>query len=129
MGFNYAEQRIRDALKQSKGNLAKAQKLIIAWCADDHKLLHALSKPHMSGIAAYAIGRVATKPLVSQKNHPPAEPEVAEDKFGREMLKSFASDNPIKFNEESFSAPLKKTAASQRHIDTINKLARKIKPT
>ena len=60
MSREYAEKRIKEALHLTRGNIAKARQQVIAWTHDDMKLLHALTKPHMTGIVAHAVGRVAS---------------------------------------------------------------------
>ena len=60
MNRDYAERRIREALKANSGNEAKARQQIIAWALDDSKLLQELVAPHITGIVAHAVGRVKT---------------------------------------------------------------------
>ena len=59
MNREYAEKRIRDALKASGGNVTAARQQVIAWAFDDTKLLHELVAPHITGIAAHAVNNVA----------------------------------------------------------------------
>ena len=61
MSREYAEKRIKDALKQARGNATKARQQIIAWTNEDPKLLQALAQPHLTGIVAHAINRVIYK--------------------------------------------------------------------
>ncbi|MCB9965443.1 MAG: hypothetical protein H6855_05125 [Rhodospirillales bacterium] len=131
MTSNYAELRIRDALKAARGNQLKARKQIEKWCQEDMKLLLALTKPHMTGIVAHALDRVVNKmargePLPPER--PVQEPVQAQGiDFGKELLKNFAMGKPAKFAQESFSPPIKRKKASQSHIDAIHKLAKKKK--
>ena len=131
MSISYAENRIREALKHSQGNMVKTRKLLNKWCSEDHRLLQALTSPHMTGILAHAIERVSNKiargepaPLPEATVHNRDEDDVD---FGKELLKNFAMGDPAKFAQESFSAPVKKKKASQSHIDAIHLLARKSK--
>lgn len=125
MSRAYAEQRIRQALELSRGNQAKARQQIIAWCFEDTKLLHELVQPHMTGIISHAISRV-----VNLKDEPEtrSEPKIDISKggeFGIEILKSIVGANTAKFGQENASPPVKKQAASQRHIDAIKSIASK----
>lgn len=127
MTREYAEQRIRQALELARGNETKARQQIIAWCAEDMKLLLALSAPHLTGIVAHALTRV-----INQKDlpSPKAEPTLDLSKgsgFGIEILKSIVGGDTARFGQESAAPPVKKQAASQRHIDAIKQMAGKSK--
>ena len=61
MNRKYLEDKIKDALVLASGNSAKAQHLIIQWAAEDKQLLQLLTKPHLKGITAHAVGRVITQ--------------------------------------------------------------------
>ena len=136
MSSSYVEKRLLEALSLSNGNLAKARKLIGEWCVQDQRLLYELSRPHMTGIIAHAMDRVVSHKFRSdaEKETAPAtatrrvelpSSAIGDEMFGKELLKNFAMGKPTKFAEESFSAPLKKTKASQSHIDAIRRLAKK----
>ncbi len=128
MNREYAERRIREALKASGGNAARARQQVITWAFDDAKLLHELVAPHITGIVAHAVNRVMT----TKEKAVPATPEKkpveagAPDAFGMEILKAIALGNPAQFGLES-GTPIKKQAASQRHIDAIRQMVSKNK--
>ena len=127
MNRDYAERRIREALKASNGNEGKARQQIIAWALDDSKLLHELVAPHITGIVAHAVGRVKTmkdKPVKIEPAKGKKTPGEKEDAFGLEILKAIALGNPAQFGLESGVA-IKKQAASQRHIDAIRAMVSK----
>ena len=131
MSTSYAENRIREALKASKGSSLKARQLLTKWCAEDQRLLQALTAPHMTGIVAHAVERVSAK-IARGEPAPAPDAQVHQDEsdgvdFGKELLKNFAMGKPAKFAQEGFSAPLKKKRASQSHIDAIHLLAGKKK--
>jgi hypothetical protein len=135
MSLEYAEMRIKEALKLTKGNQMKAQQQIIAWIYEDAKLLHALAKPHLSGIVAYNVERVASgRAAATKKPVPPAEENASAKKaakpeqFGLEILKA-AAGNPAIFGLEDLGVPQKRGAASQRHVDAIKAIAAKSKHT
>ena len=130
MSTSYAENRIREALKLSKGNTLQARKLITKWCATDQRLLQTLTAPHMTGIVAHALDRVTKK--IARGEPAPAEEAVIhsakeDEQFGKELLKNLGMGKPAMFAQEGFSAPIKKRKASQSHIDVIHMLAGKKK--
>lgn len=128
MNRDYAERRIREALKANGGNEGKARQQIIAWALDDTKLLHELVAPHITGIVAHAVGRVKT---MKEKPVPAEPPKILnktaggkEEAFGMEILKAIALGNPAQFGLESGVA-IKKQQASQRHVDAIRAMVSK----
>jgi hypothetical protein len=125
MDRDYAEQRIREVLKASKGNAAAARQKIIAMAMDDTKLMHELVAPHITGIVAHAVNRVATmkdKPVPKAPEKVSMDP--AKDPFGMEILKAIALGKPAQFGLES-GVTTKKQAASQRHVDAIRQMVSK----
>lgn len=140
MSLEYAENRIKEALKLAKGNPAKARQQIIAWAMEDSQLLFALAKPHLSGIVAYNIERVASGRADSSRQGqggspaPKAAPEAAAprpgkkpEQFGLEILKAVAG-NPAIFGLEDTGAMKKASPVSQRHVDAIRAIATKKTP-
>ncbi|MBI2233742.1 MAG: hypothetical protein HYU57_01835 [Micavibrio aeruginosavorus] len=130
MSQEYAESRIREALKQARGNTTKARQTIIAWAAEDQRLLLALARPHMTGIVAHAISRVLSRPEIpAQEESIPATAQslnMAPDTFGKEILKALSSDDTPVFGLEggSSGSPHRKKA-SQSHIDALKAMASK----
>lgn len=131
MSREYAEKRIRDALNMAKGNATKARQQIIAWTNEDHKLLHALAQPHLTGIVAHAVNRVVHKQEVDDhETDVPEAPQslnMAPDTFGKEILKALASDNTALFGRESGTGSTRRKQASQSHIDALKQIASKSK--
>jgi len=129
MNRDYAERRIREALKASGGNDSKARQQIIAWALDDSKLLHELVAPHITGIVAHAVGRVQTMKEKPAAVDPAKVKKAAAGKdegFGMEILKAIALGNPAQFGLET-GVSTKRQAASQRHIDAIRQMVSKNK--
>lgn len=127
MDREYAESRIRDALKASDGNAAKARQILLSWALEDNRLLHELVAPHISGIVAHAVNRVMTmkeKPAPAPVVAPEKSEKTSKDPFGMEILKAIALGNPAQFGQEN-GVPLKKQQASQRHIDAIREMVSK----
>lgn len=131
MSREYAEKRIREALKQAKGSATKARQLIIGWCNEDTKLLQALAKPHLTGIVAHAVDRVVYRQSVEDEPEEiPATPRALNmepDTFGKEILKVLQSSNTPRFGSESDAPPSRRPKASQSHIDAMKKIAKKKK--
>lgn len=132
MSREYAEKRIKDALKQARGNATKARQQIIAWTNEDPKLLQALAQPHLTGIVAHAINRVVYKQEAEElHDDAPETPrglDMPPDTFGREILKALASDNTAMFGRDTGAAPVGRRQASQSHIDALKQIASKGKP-
>lgn len=128
MNRDYAERRIRETLKSTGGNTTRTRQQIIAAALEDPKLMQELVAPHLTGIVAHAINRVMSikeKPAAPAPQPAPAQPPSG-DAFGMEILKAIALGNPAQFGQDS-GMPLKKQAASQRHIDAIRQMVSKDK--
>ena len=105
MSMEYIERRVQEALELHLGNTHKARQQVIAWTYEDENLLHALAKPHLSGIVAYHIERVASGRAEAAKKGPPPAPKpspeqhkpaktkanVDADEFGLNILKAVTS--------------------------------------
>lgn len=130
MSSTYVETRIKDALKASKGNKARASQQLIAWAMQDIKLLQGLTRAHLGGIVAYNVDRVASgraevtrsKPAPKPKTAAPITKPATGDGFGKELLKAVASENAAVFGLETYSSPSGTTQTSQRHIDAMSQI-------
>ncbi len=126
---DYAERYIRDALKMYKGNALKTRKQLIAWAMEDARLMQELVKPHLNGIVAYNIERVASGRSEKAKSLEPLAEKVkgksGAEKFGMEILKAVVADNATVFGFED--QPSRRKGASKDHVDAIKKLASKSK--
>lgn len=129
MSLNYTENRIKEALRLNNGNTSEAKKQIFAWLYEDHKLLLDITRPHINGIVAYGVDRVLRRMLKTDEE---ILDEVAEDaamssskknKVGKELLRGFVSKEAPQFGQESIAVPLRKKAASQKHVDVMHMLA------
>lgn len=141
MAGNTAEDKIKEALKEAGGNATQAQKLLINWATRDHDLLLALVKPHITGITAHAVNRVAqgtTTPesvvnnLMNQAGAPPKESvsqgqkkKNAKDSIGLDILKTIAAGETAQFGQENYGRPLGRKSASQEHIDAIHQIIKR----
>lgn len=129
MSLNYTQNRIKEALRLHNNNMAEAQKQIHAWLYEDHKFLLDLTRPHLNGIVAYALQRTVNSMTKSDEEmledvaQDAARSSSQKDKVGKDILRGFVSKEAPLFGQESVAAPLRKKAASQSHIDTINMLA------
>lgn len=127
MSREYAESRIQEALKLSKGNATRARQRIIAWTFEDPKLLQALARPHLSGIVAHAIGRVVHKQDIDETETPdvPEMLDMAPETFGKEILAALQSRNTATFGQENSVPPVRRPQASKSHIDALKHIASK----
>jgi hypothetical protein len=130
MSRDYAESRIREALKLAKGNDTKARAQVMAWAAEDQRLLMGLVRPHLTGIVAYAISRVLSRPENEIPEDLPDKPQSLDlppDTFGREILSALSSHDTPVFGHETSAPPSRRKKASQSHIDAMKAIASKTK--
>ncbi|MGF7175810.1 hypothetical protein [Azospirillum doebereinerae] len=59
MSNSYVDGKVREAILAAKGSRANAQKLLMAWAAEDPDLLRGIAQPFLKAIAAAAIERAA----------------------------------------------------------------------
>lgn len=130
MSREYAEDRIKDALRMHGGNLTLARQQITSWAFEDTKLLYALAKPHLNGIIAYQVERVASGRADRDRSAPPvAKPAIQtplrEENFGMDLLRAVAASDAAIFGQENIGAPMRKGRASQSHVSAIHHIASK----
>lgn len=126
MSREYAERRIKEAIKKANGNAMRARQQIIAWTMEDTKLLDALTRPHLNGIVAYNVERVMSGRSNAKEEPVPEKPLAGEDEFGIEILKAVAASDAAIFGRENSGAPMaKRGRASKQHIDAIRQMASK----
>ncbi len=123
MSREYAEQKIREALRANGGNVARARVQIIAWSKTDSALLQALTRPHLDGIVSYQVERVASGRAEIEKRQPQrVEQPKQDDDFGMDLLRAVvATDVPV-FGHENSTTPVKRKGASKQHLDAINQM-------
>ncbi len=131
MSREYAEDRIREALRQSGGNMALARQHIIAWTYEDTKLLQGLVRPHLNGIVAYQVERVASGRAEIEKRKPATveAQKKADENFGMDLLRAVAAAGAPIFGQEAYSTPVKRGVASKQHIDAIHRIAKPMPST
>lgn len=122
MSKEYTEQKIREAITSSGGNIARARKQVMAMALSDHELLSGLTRPHLDGIIAYQVERISSGRSELEKRHPEAPKPKAEENFGMELLRAVAGSDAAIFGQQN---PLgsRKSGASRQHIDAIHKIA------
>lgn len=124
MSSEYAEKRIKEALRQSNGNTFRARELVMSWASEDNRLLQALVKPHINGIVAYNIERVASGRSEKAKHPEPPPPiQQSKDRFGMQILKAVVDANASVFGLDDTART--RRGASQSHVDAIRMLAEK----
>lgn len=131
MSREYAEDRIREALAQCRGNATKARQMIIGWSTQDQRLLLSLAQPHLTGIVAHAISRVMYRQdQMPEDDHIAPAPlalNMAPDTFGKEILSALSSSDTPVFGLEGQTAQPRPKKASQSHIDALKQMASKNK--
>ena len=131
MSQNYAQERIVEALKLAKGNTTRAVQTITLWAADDPRLLLALAKPHLGGIVAYNVNRVASgraaRAAAKAKPAPARSAQPQEGPFGRELLKAVANSSASIFGLEDTGRPRKAGQVSQNHVNAIHQIVSRSK--
>jgi hypothetical protein len=133
MSLNYTENRIKEALRLHNGNVAEAKKQLFAWFYEDHKLLMDITRPHLNGITAYAVQRVLNRmnksedEMLEEKAQEAANSSSVRDQLGKDILRGFIAKDAAHFGQETYARPMRKKAASQKHVDTIQMLAAKSK--
>ena len=142
MALTYAEQKILEALRLNQNSRSQASKQVKEALYQDHRFLLELTLPYMTGIIAHAFSRVEGKMAqgddvqagdtqleLGDLNLVGVAAPPANDKAGKEMLRTFAAQDTAMFGFEhsNRTAPVKRKAASQKHVDTIHLLAAKAK--
>ncbi len=126
MSKEYTEKKIKEALALHNGNIARTRKQIIKLAAEDSDLLYALTRPHLDGIIAYQVDRVASGRAELEKRHPQAEKSKAtsptsEENFGMDLLRAVATSEAAVFGQQNPMGNRRKTASKQ-HIDAIRQI-------
>jgi hypothetical protein len=134
MAQSYLQKCILEAMAKANGNETKARALVAAQALEDNELLIALSKPHLSGIVAHAVGRQAIQ-LKAKKERmedlPPLPKAPSKNKkendFALDLLKALGGNNVAKFGAEDAAPRVGKKPASQQHVNALKLMAAKSK--
>ncbi len=124
MANEYAENKIREALTLHDGNISRARSTILLQSHDDPLLLRALAAPHLDGIIAYQVDRVASGRAEIEKRHPKKSVNKSnkkEENFGMNLLRAVAASDANIFGMDN-GIPLKRHGASKQHIEAIHKM-------
>lgn len=131
MSRDYAESRIREALRLTKGNPTKARQQVIAWAVDDQRLLLGLTQPHLTGVVAHAINRVIYREGLEQEMEEvaptPKSLDMGPETFGKQIMNALSGRNTQIFGMDNTGPAPHPTKASQSHIDALKKLAKNSK--
>lgn len=129
MSREYADNKIKEALALCNGNMALARKQIVLLAHDDPALLEALTRPHLDGIVAYQVERIASgraelekKPGDSSAAQHLKDKALKKDNFGMALLRAVAAEDVTIFGMEN-TVGGKRKSASKQHIDAIHKIA------
>ncbi len=123
MSNEYAENKIKDALKLCNSNMKLARQQIVALAQEDSELLKALVRPHLDGIVAYQVERVASGRAEKEEDRPEIPLPKIDDDFGMKLLRAAVSDDVAVFGRDNMRQPRKRKIASKQHIDAIHKMA------
>lgn len=131
MSTVYVQNKIKEALKEAKGNPTRARQYLISWATQDLALLLGLTKSHLNGLASYAIAKTMqgeTLANTSPKQAPPANAkkiDIPEEAFGKDLLKALSGRDSVRFGMEAATPrPVgRRTPASESHIEIMKSLA------
>jgi hypothetical protein len=131
MPWNYARAKIEEALKAADGNATAACRAVLNAALNDARLMNDLAQPHLKGIVAHAVAHVireGERAAAGDAPHPqnPETLDMPLDQFGRELLGALSGRDTPRFGQEVYgAADSRAKPASQAHIDTLKKIARK----
>ena len=139
MSLKYAESKILEAYKLSKGNKTKVNQVIDVLAKQDINLLKGLTQQYLKGIIAAQVDRVLsgkTNASTTQKRAKPVnfkqmtkqeqqQPEAND--FGKEILSAASSTTAEVFGFDSGAPVPPPQKASQSHIDAIHQMAARAK--
>lgn len=124
MSNEYAENKIKEALAAHGNNIGLARQYVMSMAQTDAALMRALARPHLDGIVAYQVERVASGRAEMEKRHPKDAPiKNKTDNFGMDLLRAVAASDAETFGQEGMGG--KRKSASSQHIDAIHKMAGK----
>lgn len=124
----YVAGRVRAVLAEAKGNPATAQRMLIAECAGDGRLLRGLAAPYLQGIVAHAVGQEApaarsAPPFVQSASSPAPNdiPANALETVIGQLGKSIGEAS-LPHGMTALTEPPSRPAAGTRHQDAIRHL-------
>lgn len=123
MSREYAENKIKEALKLCNGSMSLARQQIITLAQEDNKLLKALVRPHLEGIVGYQIERVVSGRYEKKEIPPDAPLFEGGEVFGMDILRAAVAQDVKVFGRDDFLHTKKRKTASKQHIDAIHKMA------
>ncbi|WP_207457727.1 hypothetical protein [Azospirillum sp. SYSU D00513] len=101
MSGSYVDNKVREALVASKGSRAAAQKILMAWAAEDPQLMLGIAQPFLKAIAAAAVERGIRRagggggsPSRPQQGAPRAGGALSKDALAR-VLSQMGQEPPM----------------------------------
>jgi hypothetical protein len=70
-------------------------------------------------------GRTPTRPM-ADSTASDKSPKKKQESFGMDILKTIAGGNTAQFGQENYNPPRRKQGVSQKHIDAIRAMAKKL---
>lgn len=113
----YADRRVREALELARGNQTEALRILMARARRDEKLLFALTRPWLRGIAAHALERALKTPAPEPRPAQQVEARDMQDILA-ELERNFEKPGPIAGRRVDTRPP-----TSERHRAAIHAIA------
>lgn len=124
MSDSYVDGKVREALTAAKGSRTVAQQMLMAWAAQDERLLLGMAQPFLKAIAAAAIERVgrggAATPARAPQPGRPSGQGGASRTMSREALERVLSrmgEEPAAPARPSAAAPARPAVQSGQGVD------------
>ena len=126
----YVQEKVIEALKKAKGMRGTAKRMLAGLCATDERFLREVVSNHLGAILDHAIQHYARTTLAQMSQKPVAAAPPKAESMGKEMLKRFAGQNTPQFGlDDPSQGTGKRPAASKRHKDAINLIAKRVETT
>ena len=127
----YVAGRVQAVLAEAKGNAVAAQRMLIAECGSDGRLLRGLAGPYLQGIVAHAVGQVAEQLAGQPRSAPsvrPAPSAVPTDLSANALdtvigqLGKSIGEASLPHGMTALTEPPSRPEAGSRHQDAIRLL-------
>lgn len=118
----YVAERVGAALAEARGNAGEAQRLLIAQCARDGRLLRGLVMPYLQGIVAHAVGRAGASGSRAGTERAVEIPSTAMDTVVGQLGRAIGETRLPRGMTALTESP-SRPAAGTRHQDAIRRIA------
>ena len=124
---SYASEKASKALAVSAGDRRTAQKLLVKWSAADPRLLMALVKPFLPGIAGHAVQQVPQETAARPARKPISKPRALSAKALDDVIGQLGASIGEAQAPQGIAALLskpKRAQAGETHQESVRQLAR-----